>query len=100
LTNTDQQPLPTPENMDVIWVVNPHAGSDKSPLYDAANNIQWLDGQVAIWTACEFKTMRKICRFYREDRAVEKSHLYISSYWKQGLKEKEHKEIKKEDPMH
>ena len=99
LSEEDRQELPVPQTMEVIWVINPHAGSDASPLFDAIKNVQWLDGQVAVWTACEFKTMKKIRQYYREDRAVGKSHLYISSYWKQGLKEEEHKEAKKEDSM-
>lgn len=97
LSDEDRQTLPVPESIEVVWVVNPHAGSDTSPLCDAIKNVDWFDGQVAVWTACEFKTMKKIRQYYRDDRKVEKSHLYISSYWKQGLKEEEHKEAKKED---
>ena len=97
LSEEDRQELCVPKNMDVLWVINPHAGSDESPLYDAIRQLQWLDGQVAIWTACEFKTMKKIRQYYREQKAVQKSHLYISSYWKQGLKEEEHKVVKQED---
>ncbi|MFK8082224.1 MAG: siderophore-interacting protein [Granulosicoccus sp.] len=97
LSDDDRQELSIPENMDIVWVVNPHAGSDASPLADAIEKLQWLDGQVAVWTACEFKTMKKIRQYYKEKRAVQKSHLYISSYWKQGLKEEEHKVAKRED---
>lgn len=97
LSVDDRQELPVPEKMDVRWVINPKAGSDASPLYDAIKELQWLDGQVAVWTACEFKTMKKIRQYYREHRDVKKSHLYISSYWKQGLKEEEHKLAKRED---
>ncbi|SFH00031.1 siderophore-interacting protein [Neptunomonas qingdaonensis] len=97
LSDEDRQPLLVPKNMEVIWVVNPHAGSDASPLYDAIRQLPWPDGQVAIWTACEFKTMKRIRKYYAEDKAVAKSHLYISSYWKQGLKEEEHKAAKQVD---
>lgn len=97
LSDEDRQALPVPENIEVVWVINPHAGSSASPLYDAISQLQWLDGQAAVWTACEFKTMKKIRRFYRVDKSVQKSHLYISSYWKQGLKEEEHKTAKQAD---
>lgn len=97
LAEDDKQELPVPKNMEVIWVVNPHAGSNDSPLFDAIGKLQWLDGQVAVWTACEFKTMKKIRQYYREQHSVQKSHLYVSSYWKKGLKEEEHKIAKKED---
>ncbi|ASJ76133.1 siderophore-interacting protein [Granulosicoccus antarcticus] len=97
LADEDKQDLQVPVNMDVIWVVNPHAGSDESPLFHALEKLEWFDGQVAAWAACEFKTMKKIRQFLRVDKQIEKSHLYISSYWKQGLKEEEHKVAKKED---
>ena len=97
LSEDDRQNLATPANMEVLWVFNPQAGSDTSPLFDAIKQLQWLDGQAAVWTACEFKTMKKIRQYYREARAIPKSHLYISSYWKQGLKEEEHKVVKRED---
>ena len=97
LSDEDQQDLPAPNGMEIHWVVNPSAGSDTSPLYDAICKLPWQDGQVAIWAACEFKTMKKIRQYFRSDKAVEKSHLYISSYWKQGLIEEEHKVIKRED---
>lgn len=97
LSEEDKQALPMPKNMEVVWVVNPKAGSDESPLYDAIKKIQWLEGQVGIWTACEFKTMKKIRQYFREEKKVEKPHLYFSSYWKQGLKEEDHKVVKRED---
>jgi len=54
-------------------------------------------GQAAIWSACEFKTMKKIRQYFREVRNVDKSHMYISSYWKKGLQEEEHKIEKSKD---
>lgn len=97
LSDEDRQELPVPANLEVHWVVNPSAGSEASPLHEAIRQLPWQDGQVAIWAACEFKTMKKIRQYFRHDRAVPKSHLYISSYWKQGLIEEEHKVVKRED---
>lgn len=97
LSEDDRQELSVPEKMQVQWVINPLAGSDASPLYEAIKKLEWQEGQVAIWTACEFKTMKKIRQYYRDQRAVQKSHLYISSYWKKGLKEEEHKMAKRAD---
>jgi len=97
LSEDDQQALLAPKDMEVVWVVNPHPGSDASPLCDAIKKIEWLDGQPAIWAACEFKTMKKIRQHFRAQSSVHKSHLYVSSYWKQGLNEEEHKVAKKED---
>ena len=97
LSEQDKQEFAVPENMSVHWIVNPEAGSEESPLAEAVANLPWLKGQPAIWTACEFKTMKKIRQYYRETRSVPKSHLYISSYWKFGLAEEAHKVAKRMD---
>jgi len=97
VSDDDKQNLPLPNDMELIWVVNPKPGSDSSPLYLAINELAWLEGQVAIWAACEFSTMKKNRLYFRQDRSVPKSHLYVSSYWKKGLQEEEHKVVKRED---
>jgi NADPH-dependent ferric siderophore reductase len=97
IADEDRQDLSVPVAMELIWVVNPEPGSDDSPLYLAIKELVWLEGKVAIWAACEFKTMKKTRQYFKQDRFVEKSHLYISSYWKRGLQEEEHKIAKSDD---
>jgi NADPH-dependent ferric siderophore reductase len=97
IADEDQQNLPVPAGMELIWVVNHQPGSDDSPLYKAIKKLAWLEGRVAVWTACEFKTMKKTRQYFKQDKDVETSHLYISSYWKKGLQEEEHKIAKRDD---
>ena len=35
----DRQVLPVPANIEVQWVINPQAGSDASPLFDAIKQL-------------------------------------------------------------
>ncbi|MFT4727374.1 MAG: NADPH-dependent ferric siderophore reductase [Granulosicoccus sp.] len=97
IADEDRQELPIPTGIELIWVVNPNPGSDDSPLFLAIKELAWLEGTVAVWAACEFKTMKKTRQYFKQDRNVEKSHLYISSYWKKGLQEEEHKIAKRDD---
>jgi NADPH-dependent ferric siderophore reductase len=97
IANEDQQDLPIPVGMELIWVVNSKPGSEASPLYLAIRELAWLEGQVAVWVACEFKTMKKTREYFKHDRSIAKSHLYISSYWKKGLQEEDHKIAKRDD---
>lgn len=97
IANEDKQSLALPYGMNVIWVINSHPGSDDSVLSDAIKNLDWLDGQVGVWVACEFKTMKIIRQYCRQSRNIEKSHLYVSSYWKMGLQEEQHKKAKRDD---
>jgi len=97
IAKEDQQALTLPGGMEVIWVVNAEPGSNSSPLHKAIIELDWLPGQAAVWAACEFTTMKKIREYFKQDRKVEKSHLYVSSYWKKGLQEEDHKIAKRED---
>ena len=97
LSEEDKQSLPHPESVEVVWVINDDPGSDSSPLYHAIEQADWPEGRIAGWVACEFKTMKKIRGYLKGERGLEKSQLYISSYWKRGNTEEQHKVIKQAD---
>ena len=96
LSEEDRQALTVPPGIEVVWVVNANPGSEESPLYHALTALDWPSGRVAVWCACEFKTMKKNRQYFTQ-RNIPKTHLYISSYWKKGLHEEEHKIAKRED---
>ena len=96
-TDADKQSLSKPENVAIHWVVNDSPGSDKSPLFQALAQVAEGEGKVSAWIACEFKTMKKIRLFLKNERNLAKSHLYISSYWKKGDTEEQHKLLKQAD---
>ncbi|TXS95189.1 siderophore-interacting protein [Parahaliea maris] len=93
----DQRPLVAPQGMEVIWVSNPAAGSEETGLAQRVRNLPWLAGQAAVWAACEFQDMRELRRYLKQERGVAKSHLYVSSYWKRGSTEDQHKVAKQAD---
>lgn len=99
LSDADKQDLPRPEGVELVWVINDAPGSDASPLFHAIEQAEWPQGKLAVWVACEFKTMKKIRQYLKDDKGVEKSHLYISSYWKKGNTEEEHKVAKQADAV-
>ncbi|MGM8897773.1 MULTISPECIES: siderophore-interacting protein [unclassified Psychrobacter] len=96
LSEDDIQPLQKPENITIHWVINPVTTDSHYPLLDKINTLDWLDGEVAVWTACEFNSMRALRRYFKE-KSVNKAYFYISSYWKLDNSEDEHKVIKRED---
>ena len=97
LSEADKQTLLHPENVEILWVINNDPGSDASPLYHAIEQADWPEGRVAGWVACEFKTMKKIRIYLKGERDLTSSHLYISSYWKRGDTEEQHKITKQAD---
>ncbi len=97
LSKADKQNLAKPDKVEIIWVINDDPGSDESPLFHSITQSVLQIDKLAAWVACEFKTMRKIRQYLKTECGIEKSHLYISSYWKRGDTEEQHKIVKQDD---
>lgn len=97
MAETEIQPLIHPKGVELIWIIKPHTEADKHPLLARIQTLDWLAGQPAVWVACEFNQMRALRRYFKSEHDIAKTHLYISSYWKLGNTEDEHKIIKKQD---
>lgn len=91
ISAADIQPLHAPAGMELIWLTEGQA------LAEAVRELEWLDGEAAVWCACEFDSMRALRQYFRNEKEVERDNIYISSYWKQGVSEDGHKVIKRED---
>ena len=89
----DIQTLTCPAGVKQIWVDR----SQGESLSETVQSQVWRDGEVDVWCACEFDSMRALRRYFRNERAIDKDHIYISSYWKDGVTEEGHKVIKRED---
>ena len=92
----DKIELEKPANFEIKWVLS----SKVNNFYQYKNklqNITWLSHQPYVWAACEFELMKKLRNFLIKDKKILKENIYISSYWKKGLDQEEHKIIKKED---
>lgn len=96
-TEADIQPLEKPEGIELRWIINAHPGSDSQSLLEHVKALPWLDGKVAIWAACEFSSMRALRAYFKEHEEIGKGNLYVSSYWKLGLNEDQHKVEKRQD---
>ena len=94
---SDIQPLRFPQNIEVHWIINAGADIAESPLLDRIEQLSWLPGQAAVWAACEFHSMRALRKYFKLQRQLPKGHLYISSYWKIGKTEDQHKIEKRDD---
>lgn len=96
LSEDDIQPLQKPKNIMLEWVINAEASSIHYPILERIKTLGWPAGEVAVWAACEFNSMRALRQYFKQ-KEVAKSHLYISSYWKLDSNEDEHKIVKRED---
>ncbi len=93
----DIQPLDCPPGITVDWLVNPDPGTQPDLLADAMRAAIVDEPDLYGWVACEFGGMQKLRDLLRGERSLGSDALYISSYWKLGLIEDEHKRVKRED---
>jgi len=93
----DRQAIDAPTGVELHWLVNPHPGATDRLLAGHLRSLEWPQGRVYAWAACEFTSMRALRAYLREERGLGRDQLYISSYWKSGLSEDSHKVIKRED---
>lgn len=97
LDNSDIQDLTVPENIDLHWLLNPHPDPSGETLGRYVENLNWLPGKVSAWVASEFSSMQKLRKYLKQTRLLNKEQLYISSYWKIGNDEDQHKTEKRQD---
>jgi len=90
----DKQVLTKPDGIQIIWVI---ANESKTNLLSQVKALTWQHGEVSVWCACEFSAMRTLRAYFRNDKAVDKDNIYISSYWKAGCTEDGHKIAKRDD---
>jgi NADPH-dependent ferric siderophore reductase len=95
--DADRVELDKPDAIEVRWLVNREPGSQLDLLVDELRGVALPQERIAAWAACEFASMRNLRAFLRDELQLRGTSLYISSYWKAGLVEDEHKVAKRED---
>lgn len=97
ISKDDIQTLPHPKNLTLHWLINDAPGTQARLLADALSSIAWPSESTSLWIACEFSSMRAIRALARERMDLRSGRVYISSYWKLGASEEQHKVSKRED---
>ncbi|MEP4681762.1 MAG: siderophore-interacting protein, partial [Rhodopirellula bahusiensis] len=93
----DIQDLEHPAKVELHWEVNPEPDADGLFLASKVRTLSWLEGQPAVWAACEFNSMRVLRSFLRDHDNLLNTHLNLSSYWKLGQSDEGHKQAKRLD---
>jgi len=95
LSEQDIQNLAKPKNIEIHWIIVPHASADKAPLLDKVKSLTWPAGLPEVWAACEFNSMRALRHYFKHESPVTPCRMYISSYWKIDSSDDEHKIAKR-----
>ncbi len=97
ISKDDKIKLVKPKNIKIKWVVK--SKQNPSVLENTVKKINWLNGKPFVWVACEFNQMQNLRNFFQKNKQISKHEMYISSYWKLGLDQEEHKLVKKDDSV-
>lgn len=97
ISEEDIQTIEHPIGVTLKWIINPTPGKNPNTLLETIQSLNWLNGNVSVWAACEFNSMRALRPFLKVEKEVSKEALYLSSYWKLGINEDQHKIEKRID---
>lgn len=93
----DKQDIACPAGVTIDWVIEPDLGNTPALLANAVRGLPNIQDFTYAWVACEFEAMKLLRAYLRTEQSFGKERLYISSYWKRGLIEDQHKQVKKID---
>ncbi len=88
----DELTLHHPPGITIHWLV-----SNADNFAKQVSAVSWRPGQPFIWIACEFSLMRRLRAFFKIEKGVAHEFLYVSSYWRRGRSEEQHKVDKRRD---
>ncbi|MEL6233471.1 MAG: siderophore-interacting protein [Pseudomonadota bacterium] len=94
----DKQTIDAPAGIEMRWLIHPHAHSASSAQIDAVRQMPWPDGRVQTCIAGEHGTVRDLRSFLLDEKRLDRADTYIAGYWKIGLVEDEHQELKRAEP--
>jgi len=92
LSEEDIQPIKAPEGIHLHWLVN-RSGNEGEALINSIREHD-LSGDESVFIAGEYEAVGNLRYYFRQEKTYPKDQLYISSYWKRGLIESEHKRVK------
>mgnify|MGYP000082525829 CR=1 FL=1 len=96
LSEADRQPVRAPAGINIHWIIKPDSHAPSEELVESVQRLAWRDGAPGVFVAGEFSVAGTLRSFFRKERPTRKDLTYVSSYWKLGLIEPEHKVFKAE----
>ena len=93
-TNEDIQPVNAPAGINIHWCVPEIDDRPGDVLIRAMESHDQLPSKTSVFVAGEFQMVAHLRDRVRNFWKIEKGYHYVSSYWKQGLVEDDHRTLK------
>ncbi|MFP8966506.1 siderophore-interacting protein [Pokkaliibacter sp. CJK22405] len=95
----DAQKLNVPEGIEVHWRVHAHPHNPSYAMLDVARALDWPESMdnVCVFAAAEAHGVKALRDHVLKERGVPRAQTYLSPYWKIGLVEDQHQQLKREE---
>ena len=90
----DCQPVRLPDGVSIRWIVKADPHAPGTELIAAMRSAPVPDPHTSVFVAGEFTMVADLRAYFQKELGIDKTRLYISSYWKAGLDELAHKRVK------
>lgn len=91
----DRQDIDAPSGINMHWLVHPDPMTPSTQQEDFVRAMEWPMGRVQTCIAGESSVIRSLRAFLHQEKALPRTDTYISGYWKIGLIEDEHQQMKR-----
>jgi len=93
----DAQVIEAPKGVTLHWLLHPNTHGPSTQLIDVVKSWDWPKGIVQTCIAGESSVIKALKSYISLERGVPKENNYISGYWKLGLIEDEHQQLKRSE---
>ena len=94
-SEADRQDIAAPEGVRMHWRLHPDPKVPSGAQESFVRALDWPEGRVQTCIAGESGVIKALRTFLHKEKALPRDDTYISGYWKIGLIEDEHQEIKR-----
>lgn len=91
----DIRDISAPEGIEIHWLIHPDVHTPSTAQIDFVKAMDWSEGVVQTCVAGESSVIRALRDHLHNERGLPKKDTYISGYWKIGLVEDEHQQLKR-----
>lgn len=94
----DRQEINAPNRVEMRWLVHPDLHTPSTAQEDLIRSLEWPEGRAQTCIAAESGVIKSLRALLHQEKALPRDDTYISGYWKIGLIEDEHQQMKRAEP--
>ncbi|SNR73412.1 siderophore-interacting protein [Puniceibacterium sediminis] len=99
LDEADRQPIAAPPGVVQHWIVTPESRVPSLRQEQMIRDLNWPTGRVQTCIAGESSVIQGLRRHLQVELGLPREDTYISGYWKIGLVEDEHQNMKRQERL-